>query len=64
MKESYQKTSYKKNNFTKTNWISEFTKLKKSIPKNCLHELESENSTKTAEKTNTILDIKEKNTKL
>ena len=26
----------------KTNWISEFTKLKKSIPKNWLNELESE----------------------
>jgi hypothetical protein len=30
----------------KTNWISQFTKLKKSIPKNWLNELESENSTK------------------
>ena len=38
----------------KTNWISEFTKLKKSIPKNWLNELESEISTKTAVKTNKI----------
>ena len=39
----------------KTNWLSEFTRLKKSIPKNWLNELESDNSTKTAVKTNKIL---------
>jgi hypothetical protein len=47
----------------KTNWISEFTKLKKSIPKNWLNELESENSTKTAVKTNKILYINENSKK-
>jgi hypothetical protein len=41
----------------KTNWISEFTRLKKSIPQIWLNELESENSTKTAVKINTILYI-------
>ena len=46
-----------KNLSLKTNWISEFIKLKKSIPKNWLNELESENSTKTAGKTNKILYI-------
>ena len=47
----------------KTNWISEFTKLKKSIPKKWLNELESENSTKTAVKTNKILYINENSKK-
>jgi hypothetical protein len=45
--------------FLSYSWISEFTKLKKSIPKNWLNELESENSTKTAVKTNKILYINE-----
>ena len=43
--------------------LSEFTKQKKSIPKNWLNELESENSTKTAVKNNKILYINENSKK-
>ena len=37
------KSTYQVKLSLKSNWISEFTKLKKSIPKNWLNELESEN---------------------